>query len=114
MDHYAFADDWIASWNAHDLAAILAHYADDIEIFTPMIKLATGGTQDSLVGKEAIGAYWQKALDNIPGLHFKLLEVTAGVNSVALYYESVMNKKAIEVMFFDDQGKVNRMFAYYT
>ncbi|GAB3958660.1 nuclear transport factor 2 family protein [Spirosoma harenae] len=114
MDHYSFADEWIASWNAHDLTAILAHYADDIEIFTPMIKLATGGDQESLVGKEAVRAYWQKALDNIPDLQFKLLEVTTGVNSVALYYESVMNKKAIEVMFFNDQGKVSRMYAHYT
>ncbi|UFH57894.1 nuclear transport factor 2 family protein [Spirosoma sp. KNUC1025] len=114
MDYHAFADEWIASWNAHDLTAILAHYADDIEIFTPMIKLAAGGNQESLVGKEAVGAYWQKALNNIPDLHFKLLEVTTGINSVALYYESVMNKKAIEVMFFNDQGKVSRMYAHYT
>jgi len=25
-----------------------------------------------------------------------------------------MGKKAIEVMFFDEQGKVNKMFAHYT
>ena len=26
----------------------------------------------------------------------------------------IMNKKAIEVMFFDQNGKVNKMFAHYT
>jgi hypothetical protein len=53
-------------------------------------------------------------LDKIPDLKFELYEVTSGINSVALFYKSVMNKKAIEVMFFDENEKVNRMFAFYT
>ncbi|GAB3919900.1 nuclear transport factor 2 family protein [Larkinella terrae] len=114
MDAHQFAREWIASWNSHDLEGILSHYADDIEISTPMIKLATGGKTDSLAGKEAVGDYWKKALEKIPDLHFELIDVTEGVNSVALYYTSVMNKKAIEVMFFDEQGKVNKMVAHYT
>jgi putative heme iron utilization protein len=43
-----------------------------------------------------------------------LYDVTEGVNSVALYYKSVMDKKAVEVMFFNDEGEVNKMFAHYT
>ncbi len=58
--------------------------------------------------------YWQKALQKIPDLHFELIDVMEGINSVALYYKSVMNKKAVEVMFFNDEGKVNRMYALYT
>lgn len=46
--------------------------------------------------------------------HFELYEVTLGVNSIALFYKSVMNKNAIEVMSFDEQGKVNKMVAHYT
>ncbi|GAB3890173.1 nuclear transport factor 2 family protein [Larkinella knui] len=114
MDSHKLAIDWIASWNSHDLEAILSHYSDDIEISTPMIRLATDGTADSLVGKEAVRDYWKKALERIPDLHFELIDVTEGVNSVALYYKSVLNKKAIEVMFFDNQGKVYKMVAHYT
>ncbi len=114
MSPHAFAAAWIASWNSHDLNDILSHYSDDIEVTTPMIRLATGADSDTLKGKAAVADYWRKALDKIPDLHFELLEVTAGVNSVALYYKSVMNKMSIEVMFFDENGKVNRMFAHYT
>jgi ketosteroid isomerase-like protein len=114
MDAQQFAREWIASWNSHNLDDILTHYAEDLEITTPMIKIATGGKEDSLKGKEAIRAYWQKALDKIPDLHFELVDVTEGVNSVALYYKSVMNKMGIEVMFFNEEGKVSRMFAHYT
>jgi hypothetical protein len=114
MDTQQFAHDWIGSWNSHNLDDILSHYSDDLEITTPMIKLAIGIDTGSLKGKESVKDYWQKALDKIPDLHFELVEVTTGVNSVALYYKSVMNKMAIEVMFFNHEGKVNRMFAHYT
>ncbi len=114
MDAKKFAELWISSWNSHNLEDILSHYSDDIEITTPMIKMALGSGNGTLKGKEAVSGYWKKALEKIPDLHFELYEVTQGINSIALYYKSVMNKKAIEVMFFDDKEKVYRMYAYYT
>jgi hypothetical protein len=114
MDGRKFAEAWINSWNTHNLEDILSHYSDDLEITTPMIKLALGVDNGSLKGKELVADYWQKALNKLPDLNFELYDVTVGVNSVALYYKSVMNKKAIEVMFFNEHGKVNKMFAHYT
>ncbi|HFK5512108.1 DUF4440 domain-containing protein [Elizabethkingia anophelis] len=109
-----FAKTWIQAWNSHDMNAILNHYSEDIEITTPMIKMALGEGDGSLKGKEAVADYWRRALDKMPDLHFELYDVTEGVGSVALYYKSVMDKKAVEVMFFNEEGKVNKMFAHYT
>ena len=114
MELEKFAKAWINSWNSHNMDDIMAHYSDDLEITSPMIKLATGGNSDSLKGKPSVRAYWQKALAKIPDLHFELIDATKGVNSVALYYDSVMNKRSIEVMFFNEEGKVNKIFAHYT
>lgn len=114
MDANKFAELWVSAWNSHNLDEILSHYTDDIEITTPMIKMALGSGDGTLKGKEAVGEYWRKALDKIPDLHFELYEVTQGINSIALYYKSVMNKNAIEVMFFSPEGKVQKMYAYYT
>lgn len=114
MEARTFAQQWIESWNSHDLEDILDHYSDDIEITTPMIKLATGIESGSLKGKTAVADYWSKALHKIPDLHFELVDVAEGVDSVALYYKSVMNKMAVEVMFFNAQGKVCKMIAHYT
>ena len=114
MNSKKFAESWIESWNSHDLDKILNHYSDDVEITTPMIKLAAGIDSGSLKGKENVREYWKKALKKIPDLQFELFDVTTGVNSIALYYKSVMNKKAIEVMFFDKKGKVTKMYAFYT
>lgn len=114
MEPKKFAKEWIESWNSHDLEDIMKHYADDIQITTPMLKLAAGIESGSIQGKEEVRAYWEKALTKIPDLHFELVEVTSSINSVALYYKSVMNKMAIEVMFFDENGLVNKMIAHYT
>ncbi|MFC4163035.1 nuclear transport factor 2 family protein [Epilithonimonas zeae] len=114
MDAKKFAEVWVRSWNSHNIEDILSHYSDDIEITTPMIKMTLGSGDGTLKGKEAVGNYWRKALDKIPDLHFELYEVTEGINSIALYYKSVMGKKAIEVMFFDEEEKVCKMYAYYT
>ncbi|MCI1754328.1 MAG: nuclear transport factor 2 family protein [Flavobacteriales bacterium] len=114
MEAKEFARQWIESWNSHDMDAILAHYAEDIEITTPMIKLAAGIDSGTLKGKTAVADYWRKALTKIPDLHFELLDVTESIGAIALYYTSVMNKKAIEVMYFNDAGKVRKMIAFYT
>ncbi|MCB9197431.1 MAG: nuclear transport factor 2 family protein [Flavobacteriales bacterium] len=114
MNSEKFAKEWIESWNSHNLENILSHYSDDIEITTPMIKLAGGIDSGKLEGKAAVADYWRKALAKIPDLKFELIDVTESVESIALYYRSVMNKKAIEVMFFDENGKVNKMIAHYT
>ncbi len=109
-----FAQDWIKSWNSHNLEDILSHYSENIEITTPMIKLAGGINNGTLKGKSAVANYWEKALIKIPDLKFELIDVTESINSIAIYYKAVMNKKAIEVMFFDNNGKVNKMIAHYT
>ncbi len=77
--------EWNAARNTHDMDRILAHYADDVEISSPMIKLAAGIDNGALKGKEAVASYWKKALERIPDLRFELIDVTAGVDSVALY-----------------------------
>ena len=114
MDAHEFAKEWIEAWNSHDLDRILTHYSDDVEITTPMIKIALGNDSGSLKGKEAVGVYWRQALIKLPDLHFELLDVATSVDSIALYYKSVMNKNTIEVMFFNETGKVNKIIAHYT
>lgn len=114
MEAKQFAAKWIASWNSHDLDKILSHYSEDVEITSPMIKLAAGIESGSLKGKAAVADYWSKAMKKLPDLHFDLIEVTEGVDSVALYYKSVMNKMSVEVMFFNDQGLVNKIIAHYS
>jgi ketosteroid isomerase-like protein len=112
-DLKSFAREWIESWNSHDLEAILAHYTDDVEVTTPMIRTLLGIDSGTLKGKKPVGDYWQAALKMVPDLHFELVEATQSLNTIALCYRSVMGKMAIEVMFFNEQGKISRVIAHY-
>jgi len=116
MDHtqaLKFAEQWVTAWNQHDLAAILSHYTEDFSMTTPMIQKLTGDPSGTLKGKTAVGAYWETALKNIPDLEFKIIAVTSGVDSVSIYYHSVMGKVAIETFFFNTNGKIYKAIANY-
>ena len=109
-----FANEWIDSWNSHDIKRLLDHYSDDFTITTPMIRRLLGNNEGTLYGKKAIKQYWEDALEKVPDLHFELLYTTLGVTSIALYYKSVFNTHAMEVMFFNDEGKVEKVIAHYS
>jgi len=108
-----FAQDWIDSWNTHDLARILSHYSDDFEMTSPFISTIADESNGSLKGKENVAKYWQNALTKLPDLKFELRDVLFSMNTIVIYYQSVMNKMAAEVMFFNDQGKVVKSIAHY-
>ena len=108
MNLNEFAKEWIEAWNAHDLDRILSHYTEDFEITTPMIKIALGIDSGSLKGKDNIREYWSAAFKKIPDLHFDLKDATEGLGSIAIYYQSVLEKMAMEVMFFNENDKFIR------
>ncbi len=108
-----FAAGWIDSWNAHDLDRVLSHYADDFEMSSPVIIQMTGEPSGTLRGKAAVGAYWTKALDLIPDLHFELISVLVDVASITLYYKGARGRLAAEVFHFGAAQKVSRAFAHY-
>ncbi len=109
-DH--FAQEWIDSWNRHDLSRILSHYSDNFEMSSPFIIQVAGEPSGTLKGKEAVGAYWEKALTLIPELRFELITTLIGVNSITLYYQGARGMAA-EVFHFGPDNKVIRAYAHY-
>ena len=108
-----FAADWINSWNAHDLERILAHYADDFQMSSPIIIQVAREPSGTLHGKAAVRAYWSAALEQIPDLHFELISVLVGVRSITLYYKGARDRLAAEVFHFGSDEKVTSAFAHY-
>lgn len=107
-----FARAWIEAWNQHDLDAVLSHYADDFELSSPFISSIAGEPSGTLQGKAAVGAYWSKALERIPDLHFELRNVLTGVDSITLYYQGHRGMAA-EVFLLNGAGKVVKSLACY-
>ena len=107
-----FAEEWVAAWNSHDLARILAHYRDDFVMASPRIVDIGGEPAGVLHGKAAVGAYWAKALAALPTLHFTLTDLYLGADSLALHYQGARGP-VIEVFWFDAAGLVSRAAAHY-
>ena len=108
-----FAAEWIGAWNRHDLDLVLAHYADDFEMNSPVIRQIADEPSGRLSGKPVVRAYWAKALTLIPDLHFELLTVLVGVDSITLHYRGAKGRLAAEVFHFNADGQVVRAFAHY-
>lgn len=114
--HFAFkfTEDWVAAWNLHDLEKILSHYADDFTLESPMALQRIPSSNGTLSGKEAIGVYWKGGLEAMPDLFFEVYEVLIGVNGLTIYYiNHATERKAAEVFFFNETGKVSKSFVYY-
>jgi len=82
----AFANEWIAAWNAHDIDRVVAHYSHDIELSSPVIVQVAGEPSGMLRGKQALRDYFAKALARLPDLRFELVHVFAGIDNVAMCY----------------------------
>ena len=107
------ARSWYEAWNAHDLEAILGHYADDVEMTSPLVSVLTGNAEGKIVGKDALRAYFAAGLEKYPALHFEPRELFVGVDSLVLHYVSASGQLAAEVISLDDQGKITRYTAHY-
>jgi hypothetical protein len=110
----AFAREWVAAWNSHDLDAILSHYAEDVVFRSPFV-VSLLGVEDGVVrGRDALRDYFARGLAAYPELEFDLHEGLPGAGSVAVRYRSVGGREAIEVMELDAGGLVDRVTVHYS
>lgn len=110
---HAFAEEWVAAWNSHDLERIFAHYTDDFTMSSPLIVELMHEPSGVLKGKDQVRPYWKRGLAAMPPIKFELVEVFVGVDSITIYYRSVGRKMAAEVLVFNDYGKVVKGIAHY-
>lgn len=108
-----FAKHWLQAWNAHDLEAVLSHYAEDFTMSSPLIAAMGLDPAGTLCGKAAVGAYWHAALERLPDLAFESIAVLAGASSVVIHYRTSFGKLAAEAFFFAPDGLVERAAAHY-
>jgi len=108
-----FAEEWIDSWNSHDINSIMDHYAPDLDFTSPIIKQINFNPEGIISSKKELEAYFSKALGIYKDLHFSLHDVLTGIDSLVLYYTSINNKKVAELMYFDALGKVSKVMAHY-
>jgi ketosteroid isomerase-like protein len=99
-DPAEFAARWIAAWNARDIEAVLADYAEDVVFSSPTAARFVPDSGGVVRGKDTLRRYWTLALEANPGLHFELLEVFAGVDTLVLQHRNQLVGTVSEVLTF--------------
>ncbi len=110
---YNFVKDWIRVWNSRDISAILSHYADDVEVTSPMIRISGYSDSSTIKGKDEVGRYWKEALKKFPDLNFELIDYASGENCVTIFYISVSDLLAMETLWLDENRKIKKVNVCY-
>ncbi len=109
-----FAEEWIAVWNSHDLDAIMAHYAEDVLFWSPMIAKMMGDPSGKIEGRERLRAYFARGVSPESKLHFTLLQVLTGVESVTIYFRRHDGVEVAEMMVLNADGLATQVRAHYS
>jgi ketosteroid isomerase-like protein len=110
----AFVQEWIEAWNSHDLERILSHYDDGVRLVSPVALSLLKNGDGVVQGKAALREYFRRGLEAFPALHFDLIEVLWGVETIVLHYANkVRGNKTAEVMQLTKAGKVRSVWANY-
>ena len=77
---------WLDAFNAHDVDALVALYADDATHTSPKIRALHPDTGGKLVGKAAMSKWWRDANARLPGLRYEPFAITADEARVLVEY----------------------------
>ena len=86
MSHEAIAEAWLRAFNAHDVPALVALYAEDCTHTSPKTRPLRPTPGGKLVGKAALTEWWTDANRRLPGLRYEKTAVTANAARVFLEY----------------------------
>ena len=109
----AIAEEWIDTWNRHDLDAIIDHYADDIVSVSPLAVERLGVADGAVRGKEQLRDYFARGIAPGSKLHFELQRVLTSVDGMAIYYTRENGKHCVDVMTLNEHGKVTAARVFY-
>ena len=110
----AHARSWVAAWNAHDLEAILSHYADDVELQAETVARRWGRTDGRLRGKGELREHFSRGLQLAPNLRFELEDVFTCPRGYAVLYRRENGNRVIDAVTLNAEGKAEKVRAFYT
>jgi hypothetical protein len=96
----AFARSWVKAWNDRDVEEVLSHFADDALFTSPVAAEVVPGSDGVICGKESLRRYWNQALQRNSGLHFELLGVYFGVDTLVIRFRNQEGIDRCEVLTF--------------
>jgi len=107
-----FVEAWCANWCKVDIDAVVAHFADNAEMRSPLAVKLTGSAV--VAGAENIRAYWRQAYGAIESADLKILNWSwdEAIARLTVWWQ-LGDVRASEFMDFDGTGRVVRSEAFY-
>ena len=102
IDVATFSQRWVDAWNAHDVEAVLDHFADEVVFTSPIAAQVVPASGGRIEGKAALRDYWTRALSRRPDLHFTVEAVYEGIDVVVINYRNQRGHLVNEVLCFAD------------
>ncbi|MDQ3757005.1 MAG: nuclear transport factor 2 family protein [Actinomycetota bacterium] len=99
-DPIEFATKWVNAWNARDVEAVLAWYADDVVFTSPTARRVVPESGGVIQGKDALRSYWVRALEGNTELEFTLVGVYSGIDTIVVNYRNQLGDLVNEVAVF--------------
>jgi predicted ester cyclase len=97
---------WIEAWNSRDLERVLSLYDERAEMVSGVI-IRLGIKPDGRdLGKSDLRAYWARALETLPNLHFTLLDLSVSPDSVIVRYVNERGSTMCEYLRVGGNGKI--------
>jgi hypothetical protein len=107
------AFDWCAAWNARDLDRIMAHYADDVALSSPLVIERWGIASGWLHGKDRVRENFAIGVQR-PNLRFDLIEVLHGAaGHHCILYRRETGRLVADLVELNTAGKAVRVVACY-
>jgi ketosteroid isomerase-like protein len=97
-DAQRFARTWLAAWNAHDIESLLAHLSEDVTFTSPVAARIVEGSDGVIRGKDALRDYWNRGIEHYPNLHFEVVGVYLGVDTIVINYRNQNDALVNEIL----------------
>jgi hypothetical protein len=107
------AQSWIEAWNLHDVNKIMVHYAEDVEVESPLILKLLDDLAGVSRGKTELKSYYSRALARYPEIHLELLQVLMGIDYFAIYYRTAKGLICVDQLHIDSAGLIFKVEAHY-
>ena len=109
---------WINAWNNKDLEKVLSLFTENIEFYSPKIKVITPEFNSEKVNnKKDLKHYWSTALQKLNRIHFTSKEYYIKGNTCVLEYVATFDGKSkflsIEKSEFNENNLIYKASAFY-
>jgi SnoaL-like protein len=106
------AHEWLDAWNAHDPDRVVAHFAENVLVVSPLLEQLRPKSKGVIEGKREVLEYYREGLAAAGDLRFELVEVCTGVAEVVIIYRNHRGILVTEWLEFDGDEVIIVRVAY--